>query len=381
MHHSFAKIYAACQIIFFYKEIQKMKNTRKIRIAVVGYGFGSMFAKLFQLHPNVKYVGICESNLEKIALAKQDGFTRIHHDYHEVLASDDYDAVYLGLPVEFHARPAIEVLNAGKHCACAVPMAFTLDDLSAIIAAGKKSGKNYMMMETNVYVNTFFYVRDLYEKGELGRIQFLRGIHSQSIEGWPGAWVGLPPMWYATHALSPLLALVKSRATRVTCYGSGDMSEELVKCHNNPYPVETMTFTIENCKAVGEVTRTLFETAPMGGENFEIYGSKGTFSSRTGEYYTMSDKLENWGRGLREKMTHPEFPMRWDLLPTEFQEFSPEGHGAAAMHLVHEFVCSIVEGRKSAIDAVTAANWCAVGICAHASALVGGKAIDIPKFD
>ena len=318
---------------------------------------------------------------KKAAAAKMDGFTRIHKDYPEVLVGDAYDAVYLGLPVEFHAKPTIEVLTAGKHCACAVPMAFTLEDLSAIVAAERRSGKNYMMMETNVYVNSFLYVRDLYKKGELGRIQFLRGIHSQSMENWPGAWVGLPPMWYATHAVAPLLSLVGSRATRVTCYGSGDMSEERVSRHHNPYPVETMTFTIENCKAVGEVTRTLYETSPMGGENFEIYGSKATFSSRTGEYICMSDTVEDWGRGFKLKTTSPEPPMRWDLLPAEFQKFPIECHTAAAMHLVHEFVRSIVEERKSAIDAVTAADWCAVGICAHTSALAGGKSIDVPKFD
>jgi hypothetical protein len=50
------------------------------------------------------------------------------------------------------------------------------------------------------------------------------------------------------------------------------------------------------------------------------------------------------------------------------------------MHLVHEFVRSIVENRASAIDAVTAANWCAVGICGHDSALKNGVEIDVPRF-
>ncbi len=357
-----------------------MKNTKQVRIAVAGYGFGSLFARLFKRHPDVEYVGICESDPERVAAAKADGFARIHKDYREAIAGDTYNSVYLGLPVDNHAKPTLDVLNAGKHCACAVPMAFTLDELSAIVAAERNSGKNYMMMETNVYVNSFLYIKECYDRGELGRIQFLRGIHSQAMENWPGAWNGLPPMWYATHAVGPLLALVGSRATRVTCYGSGDMSEARVRVHQNPYPVETMTFTIENCKAVGEVTRTLFETAPLGGEGFVIYGSKATFSCG-GELASMSDTAGVRGRGLQIQMTHADMPMRWDLLPAEFREFPPECHCDAAMHLVHEFVRSIVEKRKSAIDAVTAANWCAVGICAHASALAGGKAVDVPKFE
>ena len=46
-----------------------------------------------------------------------------------------------------------------------------------------------------------------------------------------------------------------------------------------------------------------------------------------------------------------------------------------------EFVRSIIERRPPAIDAVTAANWTAAGICAHQSAMAGGDGIDIPRFD
>ena len=56
------------------------------------------------------------------------------------------------------------------------------------------------------------------------------------------------------------------------------------------------------------------------------------------------------------------------------------GHGGSHPHLVHEFVRSIVEGRKPRIDEVTAANWTAAGICAHASAMQGGARVIIPDF-
>ncbi|MBL8028096.1 MAG: gfo/Idh/MocA family oxidoreductase, partial [Fibrobacteres bacterium] len=56
------------------------------------------------------------------------------------------------------------------------------------------------------------------------------------------------------------------------------------------------------------------------------------------------------------------------------------GHGGSHPHLVHEFIRSIVEKRKPWIDAVTAANWTAAGICAHESAMKNGKAVRIPSF-
>jgi hypothetical protein len=56
-------------------------------------------------------------------------------------------------------------------------------------------------------------------------------------------------------------------------------------------------------------------------------------------------------------------------------------HHGSHPHLVHEFVRSIIEERKPNIDAVTAANWTAAGICAHESALKGGAEIIIPQFN
>ena len=64
-----------------------------------------------------------------------------------------------------------------------------------------------MMMETVVYSREYLFVKELYDKGELGRIQFLRGSHQQDMDGWPDYWPGLPPMHYATHCVSPCLAI------------------------------------------------------------------------------------------------------------------------------------------------------------------------------
>ena len=85
-------------------------------------------------------------------------------------------------------------------------MATTIDECRQIVEAQRKSGKVYMMMETVVYSREYLFVKELYDKGELGPIQFLRGSHQQDMDGWPGYWEGFPPMHYATHCVSPCLA-------------------------------------------------------------------------------------------------------------------------------------------------------------------------------
>lgn len=54
------------------------------------------------------------------------------------------------------------------------------------------------------------------------------------------------------------------------------------------------------------------------------------------------------------------------------------GHGGSHSHLAHEFISAIVEGRESRVDAKTAANWTMAGICAHHSAMEGGKRVEVP---
>ena len=50
-------------------------------------------------------------------------------------------------------------------------------------------------------------------------------------------------------------------------------------------------------------------------------------------------------------------------------------------HLVHEFVSSILENRKAALDEVLGANITAAGICAHLSAMQDGAEVVVPVFD
>ena len=122
-------------------------------------------------------------------------------------------------------------MNAGKHVACTVPMATTVDECVKLVEAERRNGKVYMMMETAVYTREFLFAQELRTSGKLGRLQFLRGSHQQnmSLPGWPQYWYGMPPMHYATHAVGPLLALARARAESVVCFGSGRIRDEYVK--------------------------------------------------------------------------------------------------------------------------------------------------------
>src|SRR5699024_2494364 len=108
-----------------------------------------------------------------------------------MLQEDRWDAVHILAPVSFHADYSIAALDAGKHCACAVPMATDLEDLNQIIAAQERSGKNYMMMETTVYSSEFRAIESLYRAGRMGELTLYHGVHIQNLDGYPPYWLGL----------------------------------------------------------------------------------------------------------------------------------------------------------------------------------------------
>ena len=370
-----------------------------IRVAVVGLGFGAEFVPIYLDHPDVASVAICDLDEERLnRTGERFNIQRRFRDVEEVVRSEEFDAVHLVSGIPDHAAQAAAVLRSGKHCACTVPMATSLADLRAVIQAQRLSGKNYMMMETAVYTRQFLYAQALRAQGAFGRIQFLRGAHYQDMERWPSYWAGLPPMWYATHAVSPLLAIADTRAVKVHCFGSGEMRAELREQYGNPYPVETAIFQLEQPGLSAEVTRTLFHCARPYMESFVIYGENACYEwqmeDEAPRLFRMSPVAPGQVRSLTIEQPAP--PDRADLLPPAVAKYTRRfvyndaqrhlsfdqggGHHGSHPHLVHEFVRSIIERRAPAVDAVRAAHWTAAGICAHESAMNDGQEMAVPDF-
>ncbi|ASV31826.1 Gfo/Idh/MocA family oxidoreductase [Maribacter cobaltidurans] len=371
-------------------------STKKVNVAIIGLGFGAEFIPIYQKHPNANLVALCQRNEAKLnELADAFGIDKRYTSYEELLKDPEIDAVHINTPIPNHGEQSIKALNAGKHVACTVPMATTVEECAEIVRLTQETGLTYMMMETVVYAREFLYMKELYENGELGKVQFLKASHQQDMDGWPNYWPGLPPMHYATHCVGPVLALTQGEAEYVSCFGSGTIREELIKEYNSPYAVETTHIKFKDSDLSAQVYRSLFDVARQYRESFEVYGSK---------------KSVEWplieGKPLvvhTAKKPEPEIPEEVEspdyakLLPKEIQHFTTQGvydseenehlsftqgagHGGSHPHLVHEFVEALVQERAPYPNAKQSANITCVGILAHESAQQGGAIIKLPEF-
>jgi predicted dehydrogenase len=366
-------------------------NKKPINIAIIGLGFGAEFIPIYQKHPLANMVAICQRNKEKAEeIGKAFGIKKVYTDYDELLLDPEIDAVHINTPIQNHAEQSLKALRAGKHVACTVPMATTVEECRAIVAETERTGLTYMMMETVIYSREFLFVKEMYEKGELGKIQFLRASHQQEMAGWPGYWEGLPPMHYATHCVGPVLALPKAQAEYVSCFGSGRIDENLIPKYGSPFAIETCHIKLKDSDLAAEVTRSLFNTARQYRESFDVYGSKKSFEWTLVEH---EESVIHTGE-TPSKVKIPDYA---HLLPDEIASFTTagvydsddnqhlsfiqgSGHGGSHPHLVHEFLTALTDGKSPYPNARQSANITCVGILAHESAMNGGQIKYLPEF-
>jgi len=365
-----------------------------VNVALIGLGFGAEFIPIYQAHPNATVKAICRRNETELhKTGDRFGIENRFTSYDDVLADPDINYVHINSPIPDHASMSLQALDAGKHVLCTVPMATTIEDCRKVVEKVADTGLKYMMAETVVYSREFLFIKEMYDKGDLGKIQHLAASHPQDMDGWPSYWEEMIPMHYATHAVSPCLGLTNALAEYVSCFGSGTVRDDIAEKSGNRFAVESCHIKFKDSDLSAHIWRFLYDVARQYRESFDVYGTKKSFE------WTLT---ENGPHVIHTaKKPEPEIPELIEvtdyahLLPEEIRRFTlPQeiydsqhlsfvqggGHGGSHPHLVHEFVSSLVDDRDPWPNAVTSANWTCVGICAHESSTQGGQIVRLPDF-
>lgn len=365
---------------------------KNLNVAIVGLGFGAEFIPIYQRHPNANMYAVCQRTESKLnQIGDAFGVEKRYNSFEKLIEDPTVDIVHINSPIHEHAPMSMAALKAGKHVACTVPMATSVEECWQIVEAAKASGKKYMMMETVIYSREYLFVKELRDTGKLGKIQFLRAAHQQNMYGWPGYWEGLPPMHYATHVVSPCLAMGGSMAEYISCFGSGRIAEYLIPKYGSPFAVETAHIKLKDSDLCAEVTRSLFDVARQYIESFDVYGSNMSFEwqlisneepvvhlgEEEAEHAVVHDFAHLLPEGIRQFTTKGVYDMEENKHLSFIQG---SGHGGSHPHLVHEFLTAVVEDRDPFPNVFESANWTSVGILAHESAMQGGKIIQLPEY-
>src|SRR5262249_41751460 len=117
-------------------EEQHMPSDKKIRVAIVGLGFGAEFIPIYQRHPNAEMYAVCRRSEKALhASADKFGIKARYTDLHKLLGDPNVDAVHINSPIPDHAPQSLAALRAGKHVACTVPMATSVEECRQLVEA------------------------------------------------------------------------------------------------------------------------------------------------------------------------------------------------------------------------------------------------------
>ncbi|MGB6179677.1 MAG: Gfo/Idh/MocA family oxidoreductase [Rhodococcus sp. (in: high G+C Gram-positive bacteria)] len=167
-----------------------------VRIATLGAGrIGANHAEIVARRvPGASLVAVSDP-MDGAAqrLATELGAPLATMDVHEVLSSDDVDAVLITAPARSHTDLVVAAAAAGKHIFCEKPMAVTLADADRAVAAADDAGVVLQVGFNRRFAPGFAAARLAIDAGKVGTPQLLRSLTRD-----PGPYAGDPartPQW------------------------------------------------------------------------------------------------------------------------------------------------------------------------------------------
>lgn len=158
-----------------------------LNIGVVGCGKIAQVRHIpeYAANENCTLTGFFSPNAKRAEdmAAKYGG--KVYASAEELFADPEIDAVSICAANYAHAELSIKALEAGKHVLCEKPMAVTLEDCEAMLAAAEKAGKRLMIGQNQRLAKAHLCAKEMLEKGEIGKVVSFR---SSFGHGGPETW-------------------------------------------------------------------------------------------------------------------------------------------------------------------------------------------------
>jgi hypothetical protein len=129
-------------------------------------------------HKNAHIVAVCDVDTNRVNEAKKkvdeyygDTACATHHDYRELIAREDIDAIICATPDHWHALVCVEAAKHGKDIYCEKPLTWSLGEGQAVVKAVKENKRVFQTGSMQRSGGQFKLASELVRNGYLGEIK------------------------------------------------------------------------------------------------------------------------------------------------------------------------------------------------------------------
>ncbi len=150
----------------------------KLKLGVAGLGRAfSLMAPTFGADPRVELVAAADPRPEARARFQADFGAKTFNSVDALCADDAVQVVYVATPHQFHAAHALAAASCKKHVLVEKPMALTLEECRAMIAAARKAGVQLIVGHSHSFDAPILKAREIVASGELGRVRMVSALN------------------------------------------------------------------------------------------------------------------------------------------------------------------------------------------------------------
>jgi predicted dehydrogenase len=300
---------------------------RPLRVGIIGVGGISTLHHGGYVAAGVEVVAIADPNPTALtARANTWRVERTYHDYRELLASGEVDAVSICAPTVVHHPATIAAAAAGIHVLCEKPLALTLPQADEMIAACREAGVVLMVNHQLRSHAAGEQAKRMLDAGDLGTLSHLR---LRQAHDWGGATTVGPS--FATRAVAGGGTLLDNgtHLFDLARYFGKEVSEVFARTAQRHFETEVEDTAHASLRFASGAIATIEVawTATGWEEGWWLYGSRGTF-----EYTNRS------GTPIARHRHRTSTGTSWG--ETDLNEYRYAGDSAHARH-VRAFVAAI----------------------------------------
>lgn len=148
-----------------------------VKVGIVGLGrLGKIHAEnLAKKIYNCELIAATSIVDEELNWAQKElGVKYLYHDFDEMIANDEIDAIFIVSPSSFHPNQVVKALNKNKHVFSEKPLGLSVEDIQEILPVINSSSNKFMLGFMRRLDESYRYAKEKVDAGEIGDITLIR---------------------------------------------------------------------------------------------------------------------------------------------------------------------------------------------------------------